>query len=85
MDLSELNQSLRLSVLEQDLSLIFKAFDVYATLDLNPSILSGMYVSHEELYDDIVTLVRIHRRINDLLELTPYIDDYIETIFCTIK
>jgi hypothetical protein len=81
MDLSELNQSLRLSVLEQDLSVIFKAFDVYANLHLNPSIVSGMYLSHKELYDDIVAIVRTNDRINDLLELTPYIDDYIATIF----
>lgn len=81
MDLSDIARALNLTVLERDLQVIFRAFDEYASVDVYPTIVKGMYIDARDLYDDIVTIIRTHNRINDLLEMTPYVDDYIETYF----
>jgi hypothetical protein len=81
MDMRDMNRALRQTLLENDLQIILKAFDEYASVDVYPSIMTGMYSDAHDLYDDIITIIRTHNRINDLLEMTPYVDDYIETYF----
>lgn len=84
-NMSDINEALRLTVLEHDLCVIFRAFDEYASVDVYPSIVPGMYICAKELYDDMVSIIRFHNRMNDLLEMTPYVDDYIETYMHLFK
>lgn len=78
MNLTSIGDALRLSLLEVDMAAIFRSFDAYATVDVYPSpSVPGMYATSAELYRDILKIVRAHGRQNDLLEMMPYIDDYI--------
>jgi hypothetical protein len=60
---------------------IIKHFDLMDTTDIYPSIVKGQYDSAPELYQDIVGILTELNRSCDLLDMMPFIDDYIETYF----
>ncbi len=73
--------SLRLALLDKDIDKIIHAYDTYSVHDIYPSILKDQYKNEKELYDDMVMLISEKQRQNELVDMIPYIDEYIDIYF----
>jgi hypothetical protein len=76
--MNALGAALTQSLLENDMKKIFYAFDSWAPVEIYPSIDRGQYSDEKTLYNDMAKIVYMYGRQEDLLELMPFIDEYIE-------
>lgn len=81
MDLSDISSALRYAILFNDMLLIVRHFDAEDVCDIHPNIAKGQYSDPHDLYQEIVTILTEIGRSHDLLDMMPFIDDYIETYF----
>lgn len=73
-----------IKTLDNDISSILNIYDKQGeeTLgDIDIKMQKGMYQNPCKMYNDILRIVRYYRYERELLELMPYIDDYISLFF----
>jgi hypothetical protein len=80
-NLSDLGKCLRYELLKKDVELIVSSFDAFDVSEIHPRIVKDQYQDSRELYDDMVSILTVMHRCNDLIDMMPFIDDYIETYF----
>lgn len=83
MDLSDLFNQLQISkdeIVHHDVSYMLWVVDnEQPTLNLKTYKLKrGLFESIDDLYEAVINVLQLKNRINDLLEIMPLIDDYLE-------
>ena len=73
-----------LDIIDHDVCLILECNRVSNETDIfhmcpfhRCKLVKGQYTNNEQLYNDMLGVLKSRGMINDLLELMPYIDDYI--------
>lgn len=83
MDLADLFNQLQISkeeIINHDVNYMLWVVDnEQPALDLKTYKLKrGLFESIDELYEAVIQVLQLKNRINDLLEIMPIIDDYLE-------
>lgn len=77
-----------IDAVEHDVDVILNCFDqsyyekvIHMIPFYELKVVQGMYPHAKSLYADVVRILRQRNRAHDLIDLMPFIDDYIEHFF----
>jgi hypothetical protein len=86
--MSDIVSDQNLMMLENDIHIILKLFESQSELTMQDIVQNyslhlrpGVYTNSTNLYKDMISILKYLDFGNSLLELMPYIDDYIEIYF----
>ena len=79
-----LKDDFNMRILENDMRSIFRMYETQSentVRDIYIEMQRGMYSSSVKMYNDMLRIIRLYGYERDLLEMMPYIDDYISLFF----